>query len=64
MDQKRFNIVAGVIFAAVALLHALRILMGWPVVIGGWTVPMWMSGIGFVVAGGLSYFALSLVRRR
>ena len=64
MDQKRFNMVAGVIFAAVALLHALRILMGWPVVIGGWTVPMWVSGIGLIVAGGLSYFALGVVRRR
>lgn len=64
MDQKRFNMLAGVIFAAVALLHALRILMGWPVVIGGWVVPIWVSGIGLVVAGGLSYFAISLVRRR
>jgi hypothetical protein len=64
MDQKRFNMLAGVIFAAVALLHALRILMGWPVVIGGWMVPIWVSGIGLVVAGGLSYFAISLVRRR
>ena len=64
MDQKRFNMVAGAIFAAVALLHALRILMGWPVVIGGWTAPMWVSGIGLVVAGGLTYFALNLVRRR
>ena len=64
MDQKRFNMVAGVIFAAVALLHALRILMGWPVVIGGWMAPIWVSGIGLVVAGGLSYVAISLVRRR
>ena len=64
MDQKRFNMVAGVIFAAVALFHALRILMGWPAVIGGWMVPIWVSGIGLVVAGGLSYFAISLVRRR
>lgn len=64
MGQKRFNMLAGMIFAAVALLHALRILMGWPVVIGGWMVPIWVSGIGLVVAGGLSYFAISLVRRR
>ena len=64
MDQKRFNMVAGAIFAAVALLHALRLLMGWPVVIGGWTVPMWLSGIGLVIAGGLSYVALGLVRSR
>lgn len=64
MDQKRFNMVAGAIFAAVALLHGLRLLMGWPVAIGGWTVPMWLSGIGLVIAGGLSYVALGLVRSR
>jgi hypothetical protein len=36
MDQKTFSIVAGVIFAAVALLHLVRIYMDWPVMIGGW----------------------------
>ena len=64
MDQKTFTIVAGAIFALVALLHVLRILMGWPAVIGGWNVPMWVSWIGLVVAGGLSYFGLSLGMRR
>ena len=64
MDQKTFDIVAGAIFAAVALGHLLRILMGWPAMIGGWTVPMWISWIGFAVAGGLSYFGLSLGMRR
>ena len=64
MDQKTFTIVAGAIFAVVALLHVLRILMGWPAMIGGWTVPMWVSWIGLVVAGGLSYFGLSLAMRR
>ena len=58
MDQKTFSVVAGVIFALVALLHLLRIYMGWPVVIGSWTAPMWVSWIGLVVAGGLSYFGL------
>ena len=45
MDQKTFTILAGVIFAAVALLHVLRILMGWPAAIGGWAVPMWLSWV-------------------
>jgi hypothetical protein len=53
MDQKTFSIVAGVIFAAVALFHLVRIYMDWPVMIGGWSVPMWVSWIGLVVAGGL-----------
>ena len=64
MDQKTFTIIAGAIFAAVALLHLLRIFFGWPAVLGGWTVPMWVSWIGLVVAGGLSYFGLSLAMRR
>ena len=64
MDQKTFTIVAGAIFALVALVHVLRILMGWPAVIGDWTVPMWVSWIGLVVTGGLSYFGLSLGMRR
>jgi hypothetical protein len=62
MGQRTFNAVASVIFVLVALLHLLRIYMGWPIVIGSWTVPMWVSWAGFVVAGSLSYFGLSLAR--
>ena len=64
MDQKTFFLVAGVIFALVAACHILRIYMGWPVVIAGWAAPMWVSWIGLVVTGGLSYFGLSLAMRR
>lgn len=63
MDQKTFFMVASVIFALVALLHLSRIYMGWPVVIGSWSVPMWLSWIGPVVAGRLSYFGLHLTAR-
>jgi hypothetical protein len=34
--------------------------MGWPVMIGDWSVPMWVSWIGLVVPGGLAFFGLSL----
>ena len=63
MDQKTFSVVAGAIFALVALLHLVRIYMGWPVVIGSWTVPMWVSWIGLVVAGALSYLGLRFAAR-
>ena len=63
MDQKTFSVVAGAIFALVALLHLVRIYMGWPVVIGSWTVPMWVSWIGLIVAGALSYLGPSLAAR-
>jgi hypothetical protein len=64
MNDKLFHLIAGIIFALVALLQALRIYMGWPVVIGGWSAPMWISWIAIAVAGGLSYFALTLQSHR
>ena len=63
MDRKTFFVLAGVIFAMVALLHLLRIFMGWPVLIGSWMAPMWLSWIALVVAAGLSYFGLGLAAR-
>jgi len=60
MNDKLFHLIAGSIFALVALLQALRIYMDWSVVIGGWNAPIWISWIAIVVAGGLSYFALTL----
>ena len=62
MEQKTFSVIAGVIFALVALVHLVRIYFGWSIVIGGWSVPMWPSWIAFVVAGALSYFGLRTVR--
>ena len=64
MDQKTFSLLTGAIFALVALLHLLRIFMGWPVLIGGWMVPMWVSWIAFAAAGALSYFGLRLAARK
>ncbi len=64
MNDKLFHLIAGTIFALVALLHVLRIYMGWAVVVGGWNAPMWLSWIGLVVAGGLAYFALTLKNHR
>jgi uncharacterized membrane-anchored protein YitT (DUF2179 family) len=63
MNQKTFVMLAGVIFAIVALAHLLRIFMDWPIVIDNWTVPMWLSWIALVIAGGLSGFGLSLASR-
>ena len=62
MSEKTFVATAAVIFGIVALLHLLRLVMGWSVVIEDWTVPMWFSWIGLVVASALSYFGMRHVR--
>jgi hypothetical protein len=62
MSENTFVTIAAVIFGLVALLHLLRIVMGWSIVIDAWTVPMWLSWIAFVVAGVLSYLGMRSAR--
>ena len=62
MSSKSFFLIAGAIFAIVALAHLLRIVMAVPVTIGSWAVPIWVSWLGMILAGGLSYFGLRLAR--
>src|SRR5262249_44532489 len=57
MSRKTYFLVAGIIFALVALAHALRICMEWPVMIADWSVPKSVSWIALIVAGGLALFA-------
>ena len=63
MSEKTFATIATVIFGLVALLHLLRIAMSWSITIETWTVPMWFSWIGLVVAGVLSYYGTRVARR-
>ena len=63
MTQRTYSLIAGTIFSLVALLHALRLLRGWHVVIGDLSVPVWISWIGLAIAGYLAYEGFRLSRR-
>ncbi|MBI2105118.1 MAG: hypothetical protein HYT90_06060 [Candidatus Omnitrophica bacterium] len=62
MSEKTFARVSAVIFSLVALLHLLRLVLGWDAVIGGWRVPMWFSWVALGFAGWLAYTAIRLSR--
>jgi hypothetical protein len=53
--MKPFTTIAFVIFNLIALLHLLRLIFGWEVIVNGVTVPMWLSIPGCLVAGGLAF---------
>ena len=52
--MKPFTIIAVFVFTLVALLQMLRVVAGWNVVVNGFPVPIWASGIAFVVAAVLA----------
>ncbi|MBI4132298.1 MAG: hypothetical protein HY474_01565 [Candidatus Sungbacteria bacterium] len=62
LNRNTYASVSGVIFSAIALLHALRIIYGWPALIGGWTVPMWVSWTALIISGYLAFSVYRLKR--
>ena len=52
--MKPFTNIAVFIFGLVALLHLLRLFFGWEVIFNGMVIPMWVSILGLIVAGGLA----------
>ena len=52
--MKPFTTLSVVVFAVVALLQAVRVIAGWPVLIDGFAVPIWASVFAAAAAAGLS----------
>ena len=53
--MKPFTSLAIVVFALVAVLQLVRFLEGWPVTIDTVAIPLWVSPIAAIVAGGLAF---------
>jgi len=53
--MKPFTLAAVVVFSLVAISHLIRVALGWDVTVNGVSIPVWVSGIGVVVAGGLAF---------
>ena len=63
MTPKDYSLLAGLIFAVVALLA--RAISGWPITLNvQFPVPIWASWIACVVAGGLAYIGIRAFAER
>jgi len=53
----KYVVVSGVLFGVIAVVQAVRALNQWPVHVGGFDVPVWVSWVAMVVAGTLCVWA-------
>ena len=49
-----FTTFAVVFFALMLIVHLRRLFFGWEVTVVGFVIPVWWSGVGLVIAGGLA----------
>lgn len=59
---RNYCITSGVVFAFLALVHVWRLVLGFPVQIGVWSVPVSLSALGAIVAGGFAVWAFRSAR--
>jgi hypothetical protein len=63
VSTKTFLRLAGSIFLLAAVVHLLRLVFNWEVVLAGWPAPVWLSAVAFVIAASLAYEGFRLSGR-
>ena len=52
--MKPFTVISIVVFSLVSIVQLTRLILGWDVSVNGVSIPVWVSGIAFIVSGGLA----------
>ena len=55
--MRRYELFSGIIFTVIALAQLTRTLLAWPLQVDGVSVPVWVSGLAFVITGSLAVWA-------
>lgn len=53
--MKPFTTMTVVVLAIVAIVHLLRLILGWQVFVNNVGIDNWVSVVGVIVAGGLAW---------
>jgi len=54
MTTRTYLVISGTIFGIVSIFHLLRVVNSWVLVLGEWSVPMWVSW--FIMSKGTPYW--------
>jgi putative Ca2+/H+ antiporter (TMEM165/GDT1 family) len=61
--MRRYELVSGAFFTLLALAQLTRLVLRWPVQVAGVPVPLWVSGVAFLIVGAFALWALRSARR-
>ena len=61
--MKPFTTLACLLLGVIAALQLTRFLLGWPIIVGGFAIPLWPSAVAAVVAGTLAAMTWHETRR-
>lgn len=59
--MRTYVIVSAVVFDFITAVQLVRLFLGWPVQVAGFSVPVWASGIAALIVGSLAVWGMRLV---
>lgn len=60
--MRRYELVSGLFLTLLALVQLVRFVRGWPVIVAGVDIPVWISAIAFLIVGSLAVWGLRSAR--
>jgi len=60
MKEKSFFLISGIIFGLVGIIHLLRSLYSWGLIVENVEIPVWISYISVGVLGYMAFWAFRL----
>ncbi len=64
MKDKVYLLISGAVLGIIATIQLFRIINEWPIQIGSWSFPMWLSWLVIAFFGTLSVWAFRLASQR
>jgi hypothetical protein len=64
MNPRTYFLLTAILFSIICLVQLSRITFGWEVIVGGWSVPMWLSWLAVVVTAVLAFFGFTYSRSK
>ncbi len=58
-----FHYVLGLLLATVSIAHLSRLVLGHDMTFGDWSIPLWLSAVGALLTGVLSYTSFVLAKK-
>lgn len=62
MKRRAYILTTVVVFATVATLHALRVVLAWDLILGNVFIPYWVSWLAVALTAFLAYSGIRLNR--
>jgi hypothetical protein len=61
--MKPFTTIAACLFALVAVVHLLRLFIGWEIMVNGMVMPRWISAPGLLITAAMALMLWREARR-